>query len=202
MYFRHMSCSAVDCRLEARLRRLVRTPRLHSPSTSTKCQGGAMKRQVFSLLCSLVFLGSSSVAQTVYDGITMPRSHPSLWFDPARLAQAKTWWLTHSYTPNSSDWVGIAFRHLMTGADCSTAVNQAANYSFNLTGSGSDDVRQNGEYYLLVYDWCHDQFTSGQESSLISHYNTALTHEVNDSWHFRRYHNNYFWGNYRNQLEF
>lgn len=37
-------------------------------------------------------------AQT--DGLTIPSTHPQLWWNASRLQQAKAWWTTHQFTPD------------------------------------------------------------------------------------------------------
>jgi hypothetical protein len=53
----------------------------------------------------------------------------------------------------------MAFKHVVSGSDCSTAVNWAANWKpsaaqVTTTAAGSDDMRGSGESVLLVYERC------------------------------------------------
>jgi len=60
-------------------------------------------------------------------GFTIPTSHPRLWWTTARKSAAQTWLTAHSFTPGSSNYVDMAFKHVVNGSDCTTAVNWAAN---------------------------------------------------------------------------
>lgn len=143
------------------------------------------------------------------DGITIPTTHPRLWWNTARLAQAKTWWSTNSFTPASDDPLGNAFAYLMTGntAYAQTAINWLVAYQFppegvTPTAIGCDVCRWDGETLMLVYDWCYDQMTAAQRSSLISYYDTSFANVNQQSWGgVGMEGNNYYWGNLRNSME-
>ncbi len=144
-------------------------------------------------------------------GFTIPVDHPRLWWNTARINAAKTWLTAHSFTPGSGNYVDIAFKHVVNGSDCSTAVTWAAGWApssaqVTPSASGSDDMRGTGETVLLVYDWCYDQFTSGQRTTFISNWNTWVGNVKQQAWGGKysgtwMSQNNYFWGNLRNELE-
>lgn len=144
-------------------------------------------------------------------GFTMPVSHPRLWWTPARIAAARAWLTAHPFTPGSGNYVDIAFQHVVSGSDCSAAVNWAASWAPSSaqvlpTASGSDDMRGTGESVLLVYDWCYDKFTAAQRTDFIDHWNLWVGNVQQQIWGGKysgtwMSQNNYFWGNLRNELE-
>jgi hypothetical protein len=155
-----------------------------------------------------------SAVQAV-NGLFIPTSHPRLFFNATRLAQAKTWYALHPFTPSSGDFDGnsyyseIAFKHLVNGDDCSTAINYAVGYFPSVTGTASDDVRWHGEQVILTYDWCYDQITAGQRSTILANTNTWVTAWMNNSessstgfWGgLGMPQSNYYWGYLRNELD-
>jgi len=144
-------------------------------------------------------------------GFTIPTAHPRLWWTPARITAAGTWLAAHPFTPGGGNYTDMAFKHVVNGSDCSTAVNWAANWTpsaaqVTTTAAGSDDMRGTGESVLLVYDWCFDQFTSTQKTNFIAHWNTWVGNVQQQTWGGKydgtwMSQNNYFWGNLRNELE-
>jgi len=115
-------------------------------------------------------------------GLTIPQSHPRVWFDGAngaRLAQAKTWFQTHPFSPSTmEDW---ALHYLLTGnaGDC-TGANHAIAQAKNLTialseleGVASDNLRWNAEAVALVYDWCYAQMAPSDAQLLLDRWNGA-----------------------------
>ena len=144
-------------------------------------------------------------------GFTIPVAHPRLWWTSARIAAAQTWLAAHPFTPGSGHYPDVAFKHVVNGSDCSTAVNWAANWTpsaaqVTTTAAGSDDMRGTGESVLLVYDWCFDQFTPTQKTNFIAHWNTWVGNVKQQTWGGKydgtwMSQNNYFWGNLRNELE-
>jgi hypothetical protein len=142
------------------------------------------------------------------NGIFIPTSHPRLFFNSARLAQAQSWYAAHPFTPSSGDFDGnsyyseVAFKHLVHGDDCSVAINYAMAFSPALTGTASDDVRWHGEQVILTYDWCYDQMTNVQRSTLESNTNTWISAWMGASWGGPGMpQSNYYWGYLRNELD-
>ncbi|MBS0417923.1 MAG: PKD domain-containing protein [Proteobacteria bacterium] len=144
-------------------------------------------------------------------GFTIPVSHPRLWWTPTRIASARTWLTAHPFTPRSGNYPDMAFKHVVSGSDCTAAVNWAAAWApsadqVTTSAAGSDDMRGEGESVLLVYDWCYDQFTPTQKTTFISHWNTWVGNVQQQEWGGNyggtwMSQNNYFWGNLRNELE-
>ena len=131
----------------------------------------------------------STLAQTyTTHGFSFPVQHPRLWipYGSTQLATAKTWAAANPVNCSSetaqSSYACEAFYHVTTGSDCSAAVTWAANTnqsapvgdwpppasSTATTGAGSDVMRWAGEDAMLVFDWCHDQWTSTQISNFVS----------------------------------
>jgi hypothetical protein len=72
-------------------------------------------------------------AQWTYDGMSIPLAHPRL-FIPASSSQfttSQTWLATNPLTPGTCDdnhianCTNIAWKHALSGSDCSTAINWA-----------------------------------------------------------------------------
>lgn len=142
-------------------------------------------------------LAASAQTYTTTEGFTITQAHPRLWIPAGspQLTQAETWAANNPQNCAhyggylySQEMACIAFYHVTTGSDCSTAVTWAANVDQSnivngwppassetvQTVIGSNDIRWSGEYAMLVYDWCHDQWSSTQISGFVSAMNTWL----------------------------
>ena len=115
------------------------------------------------------------------DGLTIPASHPRLFWNAAKLAQAQQWWTGHSYTPNYTN--PNAFDPYDTLLACELANNQTwcnaqINWAVNLSAtscyqsSGCDAMRVYGEAVMLTYDWLYAQMTAAQRATIINNWNT------------------------------
>jgi len=159
--------------------------------------------------------GTTSLSDQAVNGLFIPTTHPRLFFNAARLTQAKAWYAAHPFTPASGDFDGnsydseIAFKHLVHGDDCSIAINDAVGFSPGLVGVASDDVRWHGEGVILTYDWCYDQMTASQRSTVLANTNTWMTAWMNNSESSSTgfwggpgmLESNYNWGYLRNEME-
>ncbi len=153
-------------------------------------------------------------------GLTIPTTHPRLWWNAARLAQAKAWLTanpkaTVPQDKTSADYYNdIAFRHVAGGADCSIAINYVMNNEvpagqFSPSGNGSDQARWDGETAFVVYDWCFDQLTTQQKADFFNNiggsgagWNNYLTGINQQAWGGAAMtQNNYNIGNMRNDIE-
>jgi hypothetical protein len=133
----------------------------------------------------------------------IPETHPRLWFNAERLAAARSYYAEHPFTPEATDYVGQAYRYLMTGETNygRTAVNWAAGLTMNVSGTSSNDARWYGESAILVYDWCYDQWTAAERSAFIARWNGYLEALRTKSWGgLEMPLNNYFWGYLRNEM--
>ncbi len=139
------------------------------------------------------------------DGLTIPAGHPRLWLTPDRLAQAKTWYAAHPFTPSPSDPLQSAFAYQLTGkaAYAQNAVTQLMNFTISsgeLSGVASDNYRW-ADWVPVVYDWCYDQMTPSQRSTFQARYDNYTTTEMGKDWGGPGMpSNNYYWGVWRNEL--
>lgn len=138
-------------------------------------------------------------------GLTIPASHPRLWWTPERLAQARTWYRANAFTPRTNDYLGQAFAYLMTGDSrySRSAIAFAMNQLLTDTGgTGSNGARWYGEIVILIYDWCWDQMTAAERQTLIERWNTYMETLRKKDWGgLTMPQNNYFWGYLRNEFE-
>jgi len=133
-----------------------------------------------------------TIVLAVIDGINLPASHPRLFWNAAKLAQAQQWWTGHSYTPNYAN--PNPFDPYDTLLACELANNQTwcdaqINWAVNLSASncyqssGCDPMRIYGEAVMLTYDWLYAQMTAAQRTTIINNWNTWQNYpDTNDSW--------------------
>ena len=123
-------------------------------------------RHAFGLLVMVACLNGLAYEANAQNGLVIPTTHPRVWWTPERLQQARTWWSSHSFTPDSDDPWGNAFRYVMTGETQygQAAVNMLMNFTISqseLDGVASDDYRWN-DWVPVVYDWCYNVMTPTQ----------------------------------------
>lgn len=138
--------------------------------------------------------------------LTIPTAHPRLWFTPERLAAAKAWYQSHPFTPTDENKDELAFKYLMTGdkALAREAIDWLKGFELDVSRSVSDDARWAGERAILVFDWCFDQMTEDERSMLIQRWNTYVDTLNKKDWGSASVPgpaNNYFWGYFRNGIE-
>jgi hypothetical protein len=165
------------------------------------------------LLIIVLLFPLAASAQWTTHGFTIPAGHPRLWWNSSRLSAAQAW---RTANPSASvfvsqqdayGWQTVAWNHVVSGTDCSAAVTAVAAWAppageVTTTAAGSDYMRWYAESAMLVYDWCYDQFSPGQKSTLIGHFNTWVGNVDQQPWGgLTMPDNNYFWGNLRNDLE-
>src|SRR5947209_3326191 len=132
--------------------------------------------------------------------LVVPSAHPRLWWTPARVTAAQQWYASHPFTPSSSDYIGMAFKYVVTGdaTACQPAVAFANSFIIagsELAGVASDNARWSGEVVLVVYDWCNDLFTPSDKSTMISKWNNYVSTLNAKSWGGAGMEgNNYYWG--------
>ncbi|MBP7586736.1 MAG: heparinase II/III family protein [Thermoanaerobaculia bacterium] len=146
-------------------------------------------------------------------GMTLPAAHPRLWFDPTRLARARTWFASHPFTPPTNEdsaggYGDVALHGLLSdnaSGSCTTAINWALGRLGDLADTGGvacDPCRWTGEQLILVYDWCHAYLTPSQRDSFVAGISTGLQSWSQEAWGGPlMYQNNYYWGYLRNELE-
>src|SRR5579872_6080153 len=153
------------------------------------------------LLSSCPLLAQCPSGFTCVDGLQIPNSHPRLWFNATTLAQAKSWYASHPFTPSgdgtSVQYIATALRGLLTGSssDCTSAKNWAVGFtSGGFDTTPSDVYRNNAEGVSLIFDWCYSSFSSSDKSTLFNVWNTEGSAQVNQNYGV---YNNYFWGEFR-----
>jgi hypothetical protein len=168
---------------------------------------------IVALLLAPVF----AQAQWTTHGFTIPASHPRLYWNSSRIAASQKWLAAHPFTDantpsNDPDFVrDVGMKHVLTGADCSTATTWATGWAPAAIGNGmtngNNDWRWYGEDAILAYDWCHDQWTSGQIATFVTNMNTWVEDTQTAIWG-RRYsdgtwmtQNNFYLSYLRNELE-
>lgn len=168
------------------------------------------------LFLAILFVASTTVAQTTYDGITIPAAHPALWQTAGNASQISAWCSAHPFTPVAPDYLGMAFHDLCTGTSTYTATwyAWASTYSMPATGFACDLCRNDGENLIVGFDWEYNNLSSGQRSTLIAEYNTWISYWQVQCWGAvvgvdsctstawgNMTQDNYFWGYSRNELE-
>jgi hypothetical protein len=161
------------------------------------------------LLPVLLFAVFGTHAFGQSNALTIPSSHPRIYWTPARIATARAWYASHPFTPSNdgtgaNQYMQMATKYIMTGnaGDCQTAVNWAASFSAGTFSVQSDPFRNNGEAVAIVYDWCYPVWTAAQRSTIIAQYNSDLTSVMNASWGDTSMpFSNYFWGTIRSAFE-
>ena len=137
--------------------------------------------------------------------LTIPVTHPRLWFaDAARLQQAQTYLQTHPINPAGGD---IQYERALRGVlannvgDCDAAADYLVGWLVENNGNRRDALRQQGEELLVIYDWCHDRLSAGEISTLVVRWNSYMDTEIADDFANQNSEaNNYFSGRMRNEL--
>jgi hypothetical protein len=134
----------------------------------------------------------SATAANGIDGINISASHPRLFWNAAKLAQAKHWWTANSYTPsytnpNPFDPYDTLFACLMTNNQtwCNAQINWAVTLDETACYQhvGCDSMRGFGEAVMLTYDWLYAQMTPAQRTAIINNWNTWQNDlDTNNTW--------------------
>lgn len=149
---------------------------------------------------------------TITHGLAIPVDHPRIWFTPERLAMARSWWKTHSFTPIAAGgyyFFEAAFAHLASNGalSCRTVYpdDKTSAIAFALTNpatAGQDEARWYGDLVIAIYDWCYDELTDKEKTQLQSDINSWITANMNASWGDpSMFLDNYFWGFMRNEID-
>jgi hypothetical protein len=155
----------------------------------------------------------------VTHGISIPGTHPRLWYDAARLARARAWYAANPFTPTASsvEYQALerATRGLLNAADpadqqvqCRAALDwaiaQTAYQGANAAGGGSAQTnyaRWYGEAIIATYDWCHAFMSPAERSAFIANTNAWTQAWMSLAYGGPPMHlNNYYWGHARNQI--
>jgi hypothetical protein len=144
----------------------------------------------------------SGAAQAGY-GLKIPTGHPRLWWTPERLATARAWYSRNQTAPRRDDYLGYAFRYLMTGdaGAARTAIGGAAGLAFDTSRTSSNEARWYGEAAILIFDWVYDQFKPAERDAFVQRWNGYLEALSRKPWGGPEMpQSNYFWGYLRNEL--
>jgi hypothetical protein len=137
--------------------------------------------------------------------LSIPTTHPRLWWTPERLKQARAWYAAHPFTPRADDYVGQAFRYVITGeaSYARAAITRAMSITVDPTRtSGANEIRWSGEQVIFTYDWCYDQMTEQERKTLVDRWNGYLEVGRQQAWGGPNMpQNNYFWGYLRTNFE-
>ena len=155
----------------------------------------------------------SSSATNAIDGLTIPTSHPRLFWNAAKLAKAQQWWTGNGFTPNSTN--PSPFDPYDTLFACEMANNQSwcnaqINWAVNLSETscyqsvGCDSMRVYGEAVMLTYDWLYAQMTPAQRTTIINNWNTWQNYlDISNTWgNTTMPSSNYFAGAFRTDFGF
>jgi hypothetical protein len=123
----------------------------------------------------------SAPSPSTASGLNIPSGHPRLFWNTARLAQARSWWAANKYAPNFAnpnpfDPYDTLFACLMSGNStwCKAQINWAT--SLNEEGCyrsvGCDSMRVYGEAVMLTYDWLYAQMTPTQRATIANNWST------------------------------
>jgi hypothetical protein len=146
-------------------------------------------------------------------GMTIPASHPRLWFDAARLARARAWYGSNSFTPRG-DADTLALSQATHGilarsrSSCRAALDWAIRENDTLgknanaeSSSYMDRARWYGQVLILTYDWCFEHMTPEERTRFVEQANLWIEARRQSPWYSAPMHqNNYYWGFLRNQL--
>lgn len=137
--------------------------------------------------------------------LDIPATHPRLWYGkPARLTQARNYFISHPFTPAAGDFAALALRGLLTNnaADCTAAAQHMRDWQASAGPGGfRDDVRGEGEDLMLAFDWCRSTFTPAEIQTIVTRWNGYMDRELADTLGNQgKEANNYWAGRTRNLL--
>jgi hypothetical protein len=140
--------------------------------------------------------------------LSIPTSHPRLWWNAQRIATAQAWYsgagLSAPASVGSAERaIDAAMHHVLTGDAVAArrAIDWALTVTVNTSGVASDAARWDGEAVILVYDWCHAAMTAGERSTMLTRWNGWLAAlDAKDWGGIGMEGNNYYLGYFRNAL--
>jgi hypothetical protein len=149
-------------------------------------------------------------AQVPFGTLTIPSQHPRLWFDSTRLARARAWFASNPFVPRAPDvgdpasYLDLSLASLLSGdqSQCDAPIDWLMGLNL-ATDHPGDDARWVGEIAILTFDWCYDRLSATQRATLVPRWNGFLDAFNTHSWGgLTMPHSNYYWGFFRNTLEF
>jgi len=155
-------------------------------------------------LIAVLLLVLTCTSANAQQGMTIPSSHPRLWWTPARITQAQTWYASHPFTPASDDPLGNAFRYICTGETsyAQTAINLLMAFTIpDPEGQYASDLYRWNDWVPLVYDWCYNEMTPTQRQTFMDRYDGYVDIQRQKAWGGPTMPmNNYYTGFFRNEL--
>jgi hypothetical protein len=161
--------------------------------------------------CDSGYLPSGISCEPVQSGaLTIPTTHPRLFWTPERLASARAYFVTHPFSAPVSvgapdQALDAALHGLLTDApaSCRRAIDWALGVTFDCPGVACDPARWDGEGAIVTFDWCHAQMTEAERQIFIDRWNTYIPMLNAKDWGgIGMEGNNYYLGYLRNTLEF
>lgn len=149
------------------------------------------------------------IVTNIVGQLTIPSTHPRIMLgNTATYNKLHSYWQVAPFAPADSDPFSNAMVYQLTRNPiyAQKAITWLMAYQIPAgqalpSAVGSDASRWDGENAVLVYDWCHDQMTAAQRSTIVSRWNTWLGNINQQSWGgVGMEMNNYYWGNLRNGL--
>jgi hypothetical protein len=156
--------------------------------------------------------GADSFQQDIYvanaigrDSFTIPAEHARIWWTPQRLAEARQWYYENDFTVDMGDPWSTAFAYVIT-QDVTYAratIDRLMNFEISeseLNGVASDNYRWN-DWVPVAYDWTYNAMTADERTTFMDRYNHYVSVLNDHDWGGPGMDaNNYFWGYFRNEL--
>lgn len=120
--------------------------------------------------------------QTSTHGMTIPSTHPRLWWTAERISRAQTWYASNNFSPRGTgNGVhlpaydnALLFVLTGTGSYCDTAYTHANNWTCSSVvcttpdqGVASDPYRTDTNFIAFALDWCWNEWTAGERDTII-----------------------------------
>lgn len=137
--------------------------------------------------------------------LTIPRTHPRIWWTPERIAQAKKIYAMYAFEPRKDQPWENAFCYVVTGNRKYAQAAIALMEGFvipekQLEGVASDQYRWN-DWFPVVYDWTYDVMTAKQRKTLMDRYTHYVDVIQQKPWGGPGHEtSNYYWGYFRNEF--
>jgi hypothetical protein len=170
-------------------------------------------RRLFLVAALAMAWGGAAYGQSTYFGMTIPTTHPRLWYngasDPRYIeAAARASSITLNGDPYyAGEYQDYALKGMLQGnaSYCTTAANWAmAEAQAHGPGGGGADMdyaRWDGQFVIFIWDWCNGQFTGAARTTFISNMNSWLDFQQTSGCTLdTMVQGNYFWGALRNHL--
>jgi hypothetical protein len=137
--------------------------------------------------------------------LTIPKTHPRLWWTPARLARARQWFARGGFRPRSDKALDAAFCYVVTGDTkyAQPAIDALMRFSIpeERLRQVSVDLYRWNDWVPVVYDWTYNAMTAEQRKTFLDRYEHYVEVISQKSWGGPAMPaSNYYWGYLRNEL--